>query len=152
MTTCKLVKLYFKHPILTPLFTQTLNIFFSHLKKISIYLVFFKLKYIFDYWHFLIFKFSKQFIFENDVWLLTTQQKIYCIPSNSFRKNYYFMNLELVEIVAAILTFLPNKLNFCCGNYSMVETIWVNMVVAYLIEAIKMKERVICINFHGLDI
>ena len=43
----------------------------------------------------------------------------YRISANSFCGNYSFLNLEIVEIqiVAANFNFLPNKLNFCCGNY-----------------------------------
>ena len=46
-----------------------------------------------------------------------------CISSYSFRG--IFLNLEIVEvrIVAANFNFLPNKLNFCCANYSREETI-----------------------------
>ena len=36
--------------------------------------------------------------------------------ANSFRRNYSFLNLEIVE--NSNFNFLSNKLNFCWGNYS----------------------------------
>ena len=50
--------------------------------------------------------------------------------SYSFRGNFLSLNLEIVEIqiVAANFKFLPNKLNFWCGNYSREKTIQENMV------------------------
>ena len=44
------------------------------------------------------------------------------------RKLFFILNLEIVEnsnmyLVAANFNFLPNKLNFHCGNYSSEEPI-----------------------------
>ena len=55
----------------------------------------------------------------------------YRISAKSFRGNYSFFefgNCRNIQIVAANLNFLHNKLNFCCGNYSRAETIRGNTV------------------------
>ena len=46
----------------------------------------------------------------------------YRISSYSFRRNYSFLNFEIVANSNSSV-FLLNKLNFCCGNYSREETI-----------------------------
>ena len=47
------------------------------------------------------------------------------ISANNFYGNYSFLNLELwkIQIDAANFNILPNKLNFCFGNYSREENI-----------------------------
>ena len=49
----------------------------------------------------------------------------YRISANSFRGNYSFLNLEIVENSNSCRKFqffyLIGKLNFCCGNYSRTE-------------------------------
>jgi hypothetical protein len=51
----------------------------------------------------------------------------YCTSANSFRGNYTFVNLEIVEIVEISIVYLINGF-FCCGNYSRMETICRNTV------------------------
>ena len=48
----------------------------------------------------------------------------YRISSYSFRGNYFLKiwKLQEIQIVTANFNFLPNKLNFCCGNYEKYGT------------------------------
>ena len=53
----------------------------------------------------------------NELWMHARFQIIY---SQNHNPN---SNTVFPRIVAANFNFLPNKLNFCCGNYSKAETI-----------------------------
>ena len=59
----------------------------------------------------------------------------YRISGNSFRGNYSFLNLEILENSNSYrkFQFLTNKLIFCFGNYSRAETICGNTVPKYVI-------------------
>ena len=50
------------------------------------------------------------------------------ISSYSLLRNYFFWICKLEKIQISIFNFLPNKQNFCSGNYSRAETIWGNTV------------------------
>ena len=57
---------------------------------------------------------------------MKAQKLNYCIFANSLCGSYSFLNLEIVEnsnSCCKFQFFLPNKLNFCCRNYSREETI-----------------------------
>ena len=42
------------------------------------------------------------------------------VTTRSHHENYFFLNLEIIE--NSNFNLLPNKLNFCCGNYSREKT------------------------------